>query len=80
MPNKERIWYDLATRPGYEKKVKRGLEHRKLTLDAEDCIFRIEIPPTIRGYVLVETLPGERAWHIARNTPGVQGIEKVDLS
>ena len=79
MTYREHIWYAVATRPGDEKKVKRRLEQRKQVLNAEDCIFRIEVPPTIRGYVLVETLSGERAWHIARNTPGVSGIEQIDL-
>jgi len=78
MPVEQHIWYALKTYAGYEKKVKRYLEHRKLTLSAGDCIFRIEIPLTIMGYVLVEALPGERARQIARNIPGVSGIEQIE--
>jgi transcription termination/antitermination protein NusG len=40
-------------------------------------------PPLLRsefGYVLVETSEDAEAWYIVRNTPGVLGLEKLDLS
>ena len=39
-----RRWYIIHTYSGYENKVKKNLEHRILTLDMSDRIFRVEVP------------------------------------
>jgi transcriptional antiterminator NusG len=39
-----RLWYIIHTYSGYENKVKKNLEHRILTLDMSDHIFRVEVP------------------------------------
>ena len=39
-----RLWYVIHTYSGYENKVKKNLEHRILTLDMSDRIFRVEVP------------------------------------
>jgi transcription termination/antitermination protein NusG len=79
MSGGERNWYVVKTYAGYENKVKKNLEHRKVSLDAGDRIFHIEIPRGIRGYVLVETIADDKSWKVVRNTPGVLGVEMLDL-
>ena len=37
-------WYVIHAYSGYEDKVKRNLEQRIRTMDAEDEVFRVEIP------------------------------------
>ncbi len=39
-----RHWYIIHTYSGYENKVKKNLEHRILTLDMSERIFRVEVP------------------------------------
>jgi transcription termination/antitermination protein NusG len=39
-----RLWYIVHTYSGYENKVKKNLEHRILSLDMSDRIFRVEVP------------------------------------
>lgn len=39
-----RHWYVIHTYSGYENKVKKNLEHRIITLDMSDRIFRVEVP------------------------------------
>jgi len=39
-----RLWYIIHTYSGYENKVKKNLEHRILTLDMSEHIFRVEVP------------------------------------
>jgi transcriptional antiterminator NusG len=39
-----RFWYVIHTYSGYENKVKKNLEHRIVTLDMGDRIFRVEVP------------------------------------
>src|SRR5919199_3887233 len=39
-----RHWYVIHTYSGYENKVKKNLEHRIVTLDMGDRIFRVEVP------------------------------------
>jgi transcription termination/antitermination protein NusG len=39
-----RHWYIIHTYSGYENKVKKNLEHRILTLDMSEHIFRVEVP------------------------------------
>ena len=39
-----RHWYIIHTYSGYENKVKKNLEHRILTLDMNEHIFRVEVP------------------------------------
>src|ERR687893_740539 len=39
-----RRWYVIHTYSGYENKVKKNLEHRIITLDMSDRIFRVEVP------------------------------------
>jgi len=39
-----RLWYIIHTYSGYENKVKKNLEHRILTLDMSERIFRVEVP------------------------------------
>jgi transcriptional antiterminator NusG len=39
-----RRWYVIHTYSGYENKVKKNLEHRILSLDMSDRIFRVEVP------------------------------------
>src|SRR5918911_949833 len=43
-PSDDRRWYVIHTYSGYENKVKKNLEHRILTLDMSDRIFRVEVP------------------------------------
>ena len=42
--NDGRSWYVIHTYSGYENKVKKNLEHRIVTLDMSDRIFRVEVP------------------------------------
>jgi transcriptional antiterminator NusG len=39
-----RYWFVIHTYSGYENKVKKNLEHRIITLDMSDRIFRVEVP------------------------------------
>lgn len=39
-----RCWYVIHTYSGYENKVKKNLEHRIVTLDMHERIFRVEVP------------------------------------
>ena len=39
-----RHWFVIHTYSGYENKVKKNLEHRIVTLDMGDRIFRVEVP------------------------------------
>ena len=39
-----RHWYIIHTYSGYENKVKKNLQHRILTLDMSEHIFRVEVP------------------------------------
>lgn len=39
-----RNWFVIHTYSGYENKVKKNLEHRIVTLDMGDRIFRVEVP------------------------------------
>src|SRR5437667_1169462 len=39
-----RRWYVIHTYSGYENKVKKNLEHRIVTLDMGERIFRVEVP------------------------------------
>src|SRR6476660_3715643 len=39
-----RSWYVIHTYSGYENKVKKNLEHRIITLDMAERIFRVEVP------------------------------------
>lgn len=41
---KDADWYVIHAYSGYEDKVKRNLEQRIRTMDAEDEVFRVEIP------------------------------------
>lgn len=41
---KDAEWYVIHAYSGYEDKVKRNLEQRIRTMDAEDEVFRVEIP------------------------------------
>jgi transcriptional antiterminator NusG len=43
-PEDDRHWYVIHTYSGYENKVKKNLEHRIITLDMSDRIFRVEVP------------------------------------
>jgi transcriptional antiterminator NusG len=43
-PSDGRRWYVIHTYSGYENKVKKNLEHRILTLDMSEHIFRVEVP------------------------------------
>lgn len=95
MPVEQRSWYAIKTYSGYENKVKRNLEHRKASLYAGDCIFRIEIPPVeeasaewkdqflkgrnVYGYVLAEMLSDDVSLSIVRNTPGVLDVERLEI-
>src|SRR4028119_206249 len=40
----DRRWYVIHTYSGYENKVKKNLEHRILSHDISDRIFRVEVP------------------------------------
>ena len=94
MTVEQRSWYAIRTYSGYENKVKRNLEHRKTTLNAGDRIFRIEMPPVEAGaewkrqflkghnvysYLLVEILSDDVSLSIVGNTPGVLGVEKLEI-
>lgn len=60
-----RLWYIIHTYSGYENKVKKNLEHRILTLDMSDHIFRVEVP-TIEE---IEIKGGQRHNVHARSSP-----------
>ena len=44
MKNGDKRWYIVHTYSGYEERVQRALEQRIKFMDAEDKIFKIEIP------------------------------------
>lgn len=44
MKNGDKRWYIVHTYSGYEERVQRALEQRIRFMDAEDKIFKIEIP------------------------------------
>ena len=44
MKNGDKRWYIVHTYSGYEERVQRALEQRVRFMDAEDKIFKIEIP------------------------------------
>src|SRR5438874_3777069 len=43
-PADDRRWYVIHTYSGYENKVKKNLEHRILSHDISDRIYRVEVP------------------------------------
>ena len=44
MKNGDKHWYIVHTYSGYEERVQKALEQRIKFMDAEDKIFKIEIP------------------------------------
>jgi len=68
-----RLWYIIHTYSGYENKVKKNLEHRILTLDMSDHIFRVEVP-TVEE---IEIKGGQRHTVPRKIFPGYVLVEMV---
>jgi transcription termination/antitermination protein NusG len=68
-----RHWYVIHTYSGYENKVKKNLEHRIVTLDMGDRIFRVEVP-TVEE---IEIRSGQRHPVQRKIFPGYVLVEMV---
>ena len=69
----ERFWYVIHTYSGYENKVKKNLEHRILSHDISDRIYRVEVP-TIEE---IEIKGGQRKPVQRKIFPGYVLVEMV---
>src|SRR5438477_9202356 len=69
----ERHWYVIHTYSGYENKVKKNLEHRILSHDISDRIYRVEVP-TIEE---IEIKGGQRKPVQRKIFPGYVLVEMV---
>jgi len=69
----DRHWYVIHTYSGYENKVKKNLEHRIVTLDMGDRIFRVEVP-TVEE---IEIRSGQRHPVQRKIFPGYVLVEMV---
>src|SRR5438477_8247965 len=72
-PSDDRRWYVIHTYSGYENKVKKNLEHRILTLDMSERIFRVEVP-TVEE---IEIRSGQRHPVQRKIFPGYVLVEMV---
>jgi transcriptional antiterminator NusG len=83
MSSDERCWYVLYTYSGYEQKVKKNIEYRIGTLRMSEYILRVEVPTVPKklfpGCVLVQMIPTKESLFAVEYTPGVIGMEKLDL-
>lgn len=68
-----RRWYVIHTYSGYENKVKKNLEHRILSLDKSDRIFRVEVP-TVEE---IEIRSGQRHTVPRKIFPGYVLVEMI---
>lgn len=68
-----RLWYIIHTYSGYENKVKKNLEHRILTLDMSERIFRVEVPTTEE----IEIKGGQRHTVARKLYPGYVLVEMI---
>src|SRR5438477_4836132 len=68
-----RHWFVIHTYSGYENKVKKNLEHRIVTLDMGDRIFRVEVP-TVEE---IEIRSGQRHPVQRKIFPGYVLVEMV---
>ncbi len=68
-----RQWYVIHTYSGYENKVKKNLEHRIISLDMSDRIFRVEVP-TIEE---IEIKSGQRHPVQRKIFPGYVLVEMI---
>ena len=69
----DRRWYVIHTYSGYENKVKKNLEHRILSHDISDRIFRVEVP-TVEE---IEIRSGQRHPVQRKIFPGYVLVEMV---
>src|SRR5438045_338287 len=72
-PTEDRHWYVIHTYSGYENKVKKNLEHRILSHDISDRIYRVEVP-TIEE---IEIKGGQRKPVQRKIFPGYVLVEMV---
>jgi transcriptional antiterminator NusG len=73
--NSDRRWYIVHTYSGYEERVKRSLEQRIKTMDAEDKIFQVVIPTEDE----IEIRAGQRRTVTKKIFPGYVLVEmKMD--
>jgi len=68
-----RLWYVIHTYSGYENKVKKNLEHRIVTLDMGERIFRVDVP-TVEE---IEIRAGQRHPVQRKIFPGYVLVEMV---
>ena len=71
--DERRQWYVIHTYSGYENKVKKNLEHRIISLDMSDRIFRVEVP-TIEE---IEIKSGQRHPVQRKIFPGYVLVEMI---
>lgn len=76
--SKEKRWYVIHTYSGYEDKVKKNLEQRTKSLDAQDEIFQVVIPTEQE----IEVKEGQRRTVSRKVFPGYILVEMkmTDLS
>ena len=70
-----RRWYVIHTYSGYEKKVKKNLEHRIESMDVRDQIFQVVIPTEME----VEIRDGKRQNVERKLYPGYVMVEMNEL-
>ena len=71
MANNNKRWYIVHTYSGYEERVKRSLEQRIKTMDAEDKIFQVVIPTEDE----IEIRAGQRRTVTKKIFPGYVLVE-----
>ena len=73
--NNDKRWYIVHTYSGYEERVKRSLDQRIKTMDAEDKIFQVVIPTEDE----IEIRGGQRRTVTKKIFPGYVLVEmKMD--
>ncbi len=71
MQEEEPRWYIIHTYAGYEERVKRNLELRIKSMDAEDDVFQVLIPTVDE----IEARGGQRRTVTKRIFPGYVLVE-----
>ena len=70
-----RVWYVIHTYSGHENKVKTNLEHRTVSMDAQDLIFRVVVPTEDE----IEIREGARRTVARKIFPGYILVQMVKL-
>ena len=70
-----RVWYVIHTYSGHENKVKTNLEHRTVSMDAQDLIFRVVVPTEDE----IEIREGARRTVARKIFPGYILVQMVEL-